>query len=308
MNPSGKGPADGKIAEIVIHSTRINVHYHEAGEGNNHIVFLQTGGAGTTAYMCWYANLKVFAEAGYHVYAPDALGFGLTEVTSGSAINTSDFILAYMRELRIERAHFVGNSMGSMTATRLAIEHSECVKSLILTGGEPRIDTDESRSIARDLGKTARMDFVRHMLSKSHVDFEDIKKATAAFFFDSDHPRINEMAQMRLAAINRPGVQDKERDAAFRQVERGRSNYTASDLAKLAAPTLLIHGRDEPFFYPRETAAILLECATRVAFLLPDCSSVLLSHCGHWPQIERAQTFNTLSLEFLRGFNERNRP
>jgi len=299
MNLSLSALAEGKFAEFTIQDARIKAHYHEAGEGDKHLIFLQTGGAGATAYMCWYMNLEAFAKAGYHIYAPDAVGFGLTEAISGSGISAAEFVLAFMREMGIERAHFVGNSMGSMTATRLAVEHPERVKSMILTGGEPRIETEESRAVARELGKTARMDFVRQMLSKPHVALEDMKKATADFFYDPDHPRIDEVAEMRTAMIRWPGVQERERAAAFRQVERGRSNYASSDLAKVTAPTYLIHGRDERFFYPKEVATILLECATRVAFLLPDCSCTLLSHCGHWPQIERAETFNAVALGFL---------
>src|SRR5437870_5810184 len=299
MNPSLSGLAEGKFAEFTIQSSRIKAHYHEAGEGDKHVIFLQTGGAATSAYMCWYMNLEAFAKAGYHVYACDAVGFGLTEIISGSGISAAEFLLAFMGEMEIKRVHFVGNSMGSMTATRLALEHPERVKSMILTGGEPRIETEESRAIARELGRTARMDFVRQMLTKSQVAFEDMKKATADFFYDPDHPGIDEVAEMRLSIIRQPGVQEKEREAAFRQVERGRSNYTSSDLAKIIAPTYLIHGRDERFFYPKEIATILLECATRVAFLLPDCSCTLLSHCGHWPQIERAETFNAVALGFF---------
>jgi len=299
MNLSLSALAEGKFAEFTIQDSRIKAHYHEAGEGGKNLVFLQTGGAGATAYMCWYMNLDAFAKAGYHVYAPDAVGFGLTEVISGSGITAAEFVLAFMDELGVERAHFVGNSMGSMTATRLAVEHPKRVKSMILTGGEPRIETEESRAIARELGNTARMDFVRQMLSKPEVTFVDMRKATADFFYDPDHPLIDEAAEMRLSIIRRPGVREKEREAAFRQVERGRSNYASSDLAKITVPTYLIHGRDERFFYPKEIATILLECATRVAFLLSDCSCTLLSHCGHWPQIERAETFNALALGFL---------
>jgi pimeloyl-ACP methyl ester carboxylesterase len=170
---------------------------------------------------------------------------------------------------------------------------------MIFTGGEPRIETEESRAVARELGKTARMNFVRQMLTKPQVAFKDMKKATADFFYDPDHPRIDEVAEMSLAVIRRPGVQEREREAAFRQVERGRSNYASSDLAKITAPTYLIHGRDERFFYPKEVATILLECAMKVALSVSDCCATFLSSCGHWPQMERAKTFNALALGFL---------
>src|SRR5207302_475515 len=76
MNPSLSGLAEGKFAEFTIQSSRIKAHYHEAGEGDKHVIFLQTGGAATSAYMCWYMNLEAFAKAGYHVYACDAVAFG----------------------------------------------------------------------------------------------------------------------------------------------------------------------------------------------------------------------------------------
>jgi 2-hydroxymuconate-semialdehyde hydrolase len=260
---------------------------------------VQTGGAGTSAYMCWYPNLPVFAAAAYHVYAPDVIGFGHTEITRGGPVSPTEFLLTFMEGMGVGRAHFVGNSMGSMMICRLAVDHPGRVKSLILTGGEPRVETEESQRIARDLGKTPRMEFVRQMLSRPAVTFQDMRRATADFFYDPDHPSVDEISAMRLAILQKPGVQEREREAAFKQIAGGRFNYSASDLRNIRAPTSLIHGRDERFFYPADVASILLECAVKAGFAIPDCSCTLLPRCGHWPQIEKAEVFNRLSLVFL---------
>jgi pimeloyl-ACP methyl ester carboxylesterase len=232
------------------------------------------------------------------------VGFGLTERVSAGGekggLSPTKFLLAFMDRMGIQQAHFVGNSAGAMTITRLAIEHPERVKSLILTGGEPRIESDESRAIAKTLGRTERMNFVREMLSKLQVSFEDIRKATADFFYDPGHPRIDEVAEMRLRTISRPGVLAQEREHAFKQVERGRSNLESSDLAKIQVPVYLIHGRDESFFYSKEVAPALLECAIKASLVIPNCSCTVLAHCGHWPQIEKADLFNAHCLEFLK--------
>ena len=296
---------EGKFARIEVAGEQINVRYYETGERSREsVVFVQTGGAATSAYMCWYLNLDAFAEAHYHVLAPDSVGFGLTEKVSAGGekggISPTRFLLAFMDRLGIERAHFVGNSAGSMTITRLAIEHPDRVKSLILSGGEPRIETDESKAIAKTLGQTDRMNFVRAMLSKPQISFEDMRKATADFFYDPDHPRIDEVAEMRLRIISRPGVLKKEREHAFQQVERGRSNLESSDLAKIQAPVYLIHGRDERFFYSKEVAPVLLECAIKASLVMPNCSCTVLAHCAHWPQIEKADLFNAHCLELLK--------
>lgn len=295
----------GEFVKLDVSGVQVDTHYYETGpEGDDVVIFAQTGGAGTSAYMCWYLNMSGFSENGYRVLAPDFVGFGLTKTVSEPAvrINTSHFLLTFMERMGVKKAHFVGNSMGSNAITRLAIDYPARVKSLILTGGEPRIDTDESRALAATLGKTERMEFVRSMLSKSAISLEDMRRATRDFFYDSDHPRIGEVADMRLETISRPGELEKEREGAFRQVARGRSNFESSDLTKIQAPTYLIHGRDERFFYHKEAAPILLESAVKASFIIPDCRCTVLSHCGHWPQIEKAETFNALSLDFVKEF------
>jgi pimeloyl-ACP methyl ester carboxylesterase len=294
----------GKSIRVQVSDEQIDVHFYEMGERNEEsIIFVQTGGAATSAFMCWYLNLEAFAGASYHVLAPDSVGFGRTQkvlVSGEKGTNAAKFLVAFMDKLGIERAHFVGNSAGSMAITRLAIEHPDRVRSLILTGGEPRIETEESRAIARTLGQTERMSFVRAMLSKPQIGFEDMRRATADFFYDPDHPRIDEVSEMRLRIINGPGMLKKEREHAFQQVERGRSNLESSDLAKIQAPVYLIHGRDERFFYSKEVAPILLECAIKASLVIPNCSCAVLAHCGHWPQIEKADLFNAHCLEFLK--------
>jgi pimeloyl-ACP methyl ester carboxylesterase len=293
---------EGKFIELATRGGVVKTHYHEWGARHNYVIFLQTGGAGTSAYMCWYLNAEEFAKSGYHVFAPDAIGFGFTEILTEAAtgqVSGTEFLVAFMDALGIDTAHVVGNSMGSMTSVRLAIDHPSRVKSLILTGGEPRVETEDSRAIAQTLGKTNRMNFVRDMLSKPEVSLEDMRNATADFYYDRNHNTIDEVAKMRLSIISRPGVREKERDAAFRQIKRGRSNFQASEMANIQAPAYLIHGRDERFFFSKEVAPILLDCAVKACNVIPNCSVTVLSFCGHWPQIEMSGTFNTLSLEFL---------
>ena len=110
---------------------------------------------------------------------------------------------------------------------------------------------------------------------------------------------------MRLEDLRRPGVQERERAAAFRQIQGGRVNITSADLAKIQAPTCLIHGRDERFFFSKETAPILIEAAVKTCFVIPNASCAILAGCGHWPQIEKANTFNVLALEFLQRADSR---
>jgi pimeloyl-ACP methyl ester carboxylesterase len=204
-----------------------------------------------------------------------------------------------MEAVGVSSAHFVGNSMGSNAIFRLAVDRPERVRSIIFTGGEPRVETEESRAISRELGKTPRTDFVRQMFSKDEVSLEDMRQATVAFFFDGDHPEVDRVAAMRLEAVRRPGVHERERAAAFGQAQRGRETFGSADLARIQAPTYLLHGRDERNFYTPDIAPTLVETAMKPCLIIPDCSCTFLARCGHWPMIEKADTFNTLALRFI---------
>ncbi len=301
MRASDPDLASGKFVEFGHAAGTIRAHYHEVGSGDQYVVLVQSGGAGSSAYMTWYRNLVPLAEAGYHVFAPDMIGFALSEVVGqpGKRINSSEFLTGFMDAVGVSRAQFMGNSMGSNAISRLATDQPGRVRSLIFTGGEPRVDSDETRAISRELGKTPRVDFVRRMFAKPEVDFADMRQATVAFFYDGDHPAVDEVTAMRLEAVRRPGVHEREREAAQGQIARGRETFESSNLAQIQAPTYLIHGRDERNFYAPDIARTLLEAAIRACLVIPDCSCTILAHCGHWPQIEQADVFNELALQFI---------
>jgi 2-hydroxy-6-oxonona-2,4-dienedioate hydrolase len=291
---------DGQLVTLTVNGESVRTHYHKAGNASGPpVILMQTGGHGTSAWMCWYRTLEPFAQAGYHVLAPDAPGFGRTEVESGGSVKPGAFLAAFMDHSGIARAHLVGNSMGSMTITGFAVDHPERVASAILSGGEPRADTPEAAAIVTELGKTPRLDFVREMLSQPEIKPAHIRKATADFFYDADHPAVDEVAAMRLETLRQPGMQEKARVEAFQQITRGRSNYGGSALAQIQAPTYLIYGRDERYFFPEEIAPVMIRAAAEAGMIIPNCRTTLLPRCGHWPQIESAETFNALALEFL---------
>lgn len=297
---------DAKSVSLSVEGKSLDVCYYEEGSADQgSVIFMQTGGAGTTAYMCWHRNIDAFVDAGYRVYAPDAPGFGRSKLAAGATgpVDGGSFLLAFMDALGVTQAHLVGNSMGAMTTARFAADNPGRVRSVTLSGGEPRLDTDETRAIAPTLGATPRMNFVREMLSKPQLEADDMRRATADFFYDRDHPAVEETARLRLDALRDPELSQRVKEDALGQVRRGRTNYDSSLLAGIQAPTFLLHGRDEKWFYTEGTAPALIDAALKVAFVVPDCRATLLPHCGHWPQLEQPETFNALVIEFLKHYS-----
>ena len=67
-----------------------------------------------------------------------------------------------------------------------------------------------------------------------------------------------------------------------------------AELAAIAAPVLMVHGRDDQVVPWRDSSARLLG-------LLPDSRLHILSGCGHWTMIERTADFLAVVQPFLGG-------
>ena len=72
---------------------------------------------------------------------------------------------------------------------------------------------------------------------------------------------------------------------------RTRNLMTPERLARITAPTLVVWGRENPFGDVPE-AELMHEA-------IPGSRLELFAECGHWPQHEHADRYNTLSIELL---------
>ncbi len=84
------------------------------------------------------------------VYAPDLPGFGMSDKPRQALTvrELADALAAWMHELRLERAAFVGNSLGCEVLVELAVTHPHLVDRLVLQGPTP---DPEVRGIARQV-------------------------------------------------------------------------------------------------------------------------------------------------------------
>jgi 2-hydroxy-6-oxonona-2,4-dienedioate hydrolase len=291
---------DGKTITVDVGGTRVETFYYQAGEPTKgDLLLMHTGGAGASTLMCWYLNFDALVHAGYRVTAPDAPGFGRSVVAGDGNVKATDFVPALMDALAIAQAHVAGNSMGGVTLSHVAANHPERVRSLTLSGGEPRVVTDAVALIG-SLGATPRNNFVREMFGKPGLTFEDMRRATADFVFNRDLPAVDVVTQIRLDTLAEVGAYQRARDGALGQVARRATSASDADyLANIQAPTFLLHGRDEPWFYLDEHRAALTEAAMKAESVIPNCTSTFLPYCGHWPQLEHPERYNALLLEFL---------
>src|SRR5215211_6161059 len=113
--------------EITIYGQKI--HYVEAGSGPNLILLHGLGGSS----QVWQFNIGPLAEK-YHVFVPDQIGFGKSDkpLVNYRIRTYVDFLDQFCKQLKIDRATLVGNSMGGWIAAIFAATYPDRVDKLVL--------------------------------------------------------------------------------------------------------------------------------------------------------------------------------
>jgi pimeloyl-ACP methyl ester carboxylesterase len=111
------------------------LHYFEASPGN--------GGGGTPLVLVhglgargedWASMIPALAAQGFHVYAPDLLGYGRSpkpDVDYSISLEEQT-VVNFMQAMHVPRADVGGWSMGGWIAMKLALDHPEIVDRLVI--------------------------------------------------------------------------------------------------------------------------------------------------------------------------------
>lgn len=125
------------------------VRYVEAGHGAP-IIF--AAGLGISADF-YKPNMNALAHAGFRAITPDLPGFGKTRGPAfGTAVDQlTTHLAAFARAIGVAHAGWVGHSLGCQPLLRIAGQHQELVKCLVLagpTGGYERRRLNQAGAIA----------------------------------------------------------------------------------------------------------------------------------------------------------------
>lgn len=256
----------------------IATNYHDLGSGAP-VLLIHGSGPGVSAWANWRLSMPTIAERN-RVVALDVVGFGYTERPTGFSYTRSEWerhILGFLDALGIEKASIVGNSFGGGMAMSLAISHPDRVDRMVLMG-----------SSALRFELTPALDEIWGL----RPGLENMRRALDLFAWDRGLV-TDELAEVRNRAFGRGDV--AEAYAAMFPAPRQRwIDALASDpadVAKVEHPTLVIHGRED--------AVVPVEASYRIFDTLPNAQLHVFGHCGHWTQIEYADTFGRLVSDFV---------
>jgi pimeloyl-ACP methyl ester carboxylesterase len=254
------------------------------GEGPD--VLLIHGLGGTRASL--FETAAALSER-YRVHVPDLPGFGSSSKPTTGGFNAAwfaDIMLGLMDESGIEKAHFVGNSMGGRIAIETALVAPERVGALgllcpavawVKRGFHPLV-----RLLRPEFG------FLPHAFSRNTVASQfwamiydrDVLDPAIGDLMVDEFRRIYHTAGARYAFLS--SARNIYLEKPF-----GRDGFYPR-LSELEAPALFIWGSHDPL--------VPAAFSKHVREWLPTADQVTLEHCGHLPQVERASETNKLLL------------
>lgn len=244
------------------------------------VVFLH----GTSGHLEAFAR-NITAHADYDVHAVDMLGHGYTGKPA-QPYEIADYVahlVDYLDAVGVQRAHIVGESLGGWVGARAAIEHPERVLSLqLLCAGGTVANPKVMERIKSSTLQAVTSDDV------------DLTRQRLRLLMADDADATEELVEVRHAIYHAPDfVANVENLLSLQEMERRQRNLLRpEDLARITQPTLIIWGRQNPFGEVPEANA-MHEAITGSRL-------ELFEDCGHWPQHEKAELYNPISIEFLR--------
>lgn len=255
--------------EIMVFGQKI--HYVEAGSGPPVILLHGIGGSS----QAWQFNIGPLAEK-FHVFVPDQIGFGKSDkpLVNYRIRTYVDFLDQFCKQLKIERASLVGNSMGGWIAAAFAAAFPDRVDKLVLVdaaGYAPPKDFD-----------------MRTLYSLNPTTREGMKALAAKVFYNKaflTDALIEQAITARLAAGDGYTI-----NSIAESVIRG-EDFLDEAVKTIKRPTLIVWGRED--------GLVALSDGQRFNKDIAGSKLVVIDQCGHLPNIEKAAEFNAAVIKFL---------
>lgn len=226
----------------------------------------------------WAEQVPAFLAAGYQVLRIDLRGHGGSDAQPGSYSmrRLADDVVVVLDSLELSAVDFCGLSIGGAIGQELALRNPDRIRRLILCDTQPASFRD---------AQTRWGGRIEAILAANSM--EPIADATMGRWlsaeFKSRHPvRWRQVRGMVTATT----LQGYIGCAAALQ----NFNYLA-DLQKISAPTLVVCGSNDPGANPEDSKLIASRVQRGIYREIPDA--------GHLPNIERADLFNAIVLEWL---------
>ncbi len=262
------------------------VFVSEIGEGFP-VLMLHGGGAGATGLSNYSKNIAALAEK-FRVIVPDMQGYG----QSSKGVKRSDpfgdlaeVMFGLLDQLKIQKVHVIGNSLGGACALRMALEAPDRIQSLILMG-------PGGVNTTRGLPTNGLKHLLNYYAGEGPTR-EKLRTFIREYLVYDGSQVSEELIELRYQASIDPEV------IAAPPLQRPDSLKTALKmdftrdprLKRCNTPTLVLWGADDKVNRPSGGETLRKT--------MKNCDLYLFAQTGHWVQWERAEHFNAVTSSFL---------
>lgn len=270
----------------------IRTHYFEAGEEHRGkrptILLLHSAEFGGCSEFSWEYNLPAFGEQ-FHVLAPDHLGFGLTDKIfdfNNQFQRRIDHIRRFIEIMAVGPVHVMGSSMSGglcLTVAARDLPDWPLVSVTCCSGGGVAPDND-----------------ARKVLNSYDGTKEHMRRIVDTMFIDPKWGQDEAYIDRRVEMANLPGGWEATAVARFKAPFREKSGgWSARDsipYGNVKVPTLVFAGKLDSLRDPGYTDGFVPH--------IPDARLHVFEKAGHMGNIECAEEFNRITLEFLNSVGE----
>lgn len=245
----------------------ISLYYEDQGSGDA-IVLLH---GGLVDHEYWGSQIAELAKH-HRVLSPDTRGHGRSTDSDKplSYAQFADDTVAFLREIGIARANFVGHSDGGCTSLVIGAQHPELVEKLVLIGTPYNISNYHEGTA--ELFATMTPEQMYEMVGGvESPDGEVIKRAQD--FYPTDEAWRTFWKKL---------VND---------LWSAEPDFTLDDLAAIQAPTLILHAENEEFYD--------IEHSEAMARAIPNATLEVVPGATHGSPQENPAAVNAAILAFL---------
>ena len=224
----------------------------------------------------WASTIGPLSQK-YRVIVPDQIGFGRSDkpfinYRVGTLV---DFLNGLYKELKIERASLVGNSLGGFTAAAFALAYPQKVDRLVLVDAAGFALPKETDPRAFNVLNPSTREGVKQIMSLIFYN-------KAMFVNDAT---VDMFYAQKIATGDGYTIQ-----RFIESIIRG-EDLLDGKLGALKHPTLIIWGREDEL--------TPLAMGERFKKEIANSELFIIEKCGHVPQMEKASEFNAALMKFL---------
>ncbi len=261
----------------------ITLHYNEAGKGDA-LIMLHGGGPGASGWSNFRGNIGPLSES-FRVLLVDIPGFGKSDkplYEGPQGAYSARAVRDLMDTLGIQKAHFIGNSLGGHISLRFALDYPDRAGRLILMApATANMITSVTPT------PTEGIKLLQGYYRPPGPSLDKLRAFIQMLVYDSSW-LTDQIIKERYESSIEPSVVKWTREMLPRP---GRLEPLWKDFDKIEHRTLLVWGRDDRVV-PMEGGLFMMQ---RMKY----ATLHVMPRCGHWAMIEYPAEFNNLCANFL---------